>query len=115
MKIIYKNQTVERQFEPQHKNKWRYPSQVTVRILAAWKFITEAYSLNDVMTYRPFHFHQMKGRRKGEWSIYLGNTGYRVTMIPCREDLSEILSGDILAESYAIKIIEVTEVSNHYE
>ena len=55
------------------------------------------------------------GNRKDEWSIRLGNTGYRVTMIPCYNDGREIIEGDILAQCKMIRIVKVTEVSNHYE
>jgi plasmid maintenance system killer protein len=74
-----------------------------------------ADSLMDVANYLPFHFERLRGDRKDEWSIRLGNTGYRVTMIPCDENENEILEGDILANCKMIKIVKVTEVSNHYE
>ena len=74
-----------------------------------------ADSLIDVANYLPFHFERLRGDRKDEWSIRLGNTGYRVTMIPCDENENEILEGDILANCKMIKIVKVTEVSNHYE
>lgn len=45
----------------------------------------------------------------------MGNTGYRVTMIPCDDTGSEITDGDIIAKCKMIKIICITEVSNHYE
>lgn len=45
----------------------------------------------------------------------MGNTGYRVTLIPCDEHNREILNGDIVARCKSIKIVVVTEVSNHYE
>ncbi len=47
--------------------------------------------------------------------VRLGNTGDRVTMIPCDNDGNEIVEGDILAQCKMIKIVKVTEVSNHYE
>ncbi|MBQ0059944.1 MAG: hypothetical protein KBS83_08370 [Lachnospiraceae bacterium] len=74
-----------------------------------------ATSLQDIVNYPPFHFHPLKGDRKGEWSIYLGKTGYRVAMIPCDGDGNEIIEGDIIAWCKSIKVICVTEVSNHYE
>lgn len=52
-------------------------------------------------------------RRSG--NIRLGNTGYRVTMIPCDDAGIEIIEGDILAQCRIIKVVKVTEVSNHYE
>lgn len=36
-------------------------------------------------------------------------------MIPCNNDGNEITKGDILAQCKMIKIVKVTEVSNHYE
>ena len=82
---------------------------------AAENYIDNANSLLDIANYPPFHFERLKGNRKNEWSIRLGNTGYRVTMIPCDDDENEIIEGDIMAQCKVIKIVKVTEVSNHYE
>ena len=48
-------------------------------------------------------------------SIRLGNTGYRVTLIPCDEKGILLIDGDILARCKTIKIIMITEASNSYE
>lgn len=75
-----------------------------------------ASSLQDIANYMPFHFERLKGNRKAEWSIRLGgNTGYRVTLIPCDENEQTINNGDILSQCKVIKVVLVTEVSNHYE
>ena len=115
MQILYKNETAKKQFCSEYKKKWRYPEQVKKKLEAAENFIRNAESLMDVANYPPFHFEHLKGDRKDEWSIRLGNTGYRVTMIPCDDDGNEIIEGDILAQCKMIKIVKVTEVSNHYE
>ena len=81
----------------------------------AENFILNANALSDIVIYPPFHFERLKGERKFEWSIRLGNTGYRVTMIPCDAEENEIIDGDIMAQCKYIKIVKVTEVSNHYE
>ena len=36
-------------------------------------------------------------------------------MIPCDDNGNEIVYGDIMAQCKMIKIVKVTEVSNHYE
>lgn len=36
-------------------------------------------------------------------------------MIPCDDYENEITEGDILSQCKIIKIVKVTEVSNHYE
>ena len=115
MKILYRNKTAEKQFSSKYKKNWRYPAQVKKKLEAAENFILNAISLMDVANYPPFHFEHLKGKRKAEWSIRLGNTGYRVTMIPCGDSGEEIIEGDILALCKMITIVKVTEVSNHYE
>lgn len=115
MTILYKNKTAKEQFCSEYKKKWRYPDQVKKKLEAAETFIINSDSLLDVANYPPFHFERLKGNRKHEWSIRLGNTGYRVTMIPCDDNGNEIVDGDIMAQCKMIKIVKVTEVSNHYE
>ena len=110
-----KNKFAEKQFCSRYKKKWKYPEQVRKKLEAAENYMINADSLMDVANYLPFHFERLRGDRKDEWSIRLGNTGYRVTMIPCDENENEILEGDILANCKMIKIVKVTEVSNHYE
>ena len=112
---MYKNDTAKKQFCSEYKKKWRYPEQVKKKLLSAENFIINADSLMDIAKYPPFHFEHLKGDRKAEWSIRLGNTGYRDTMAPCYNDGNEIIGGDILAQCKMIKIVKVTEVSNHYE
>ena len=115
MNILYKNKLAEKQFCARYKKKWKYPEQVRKKLEAAENYMINADSLMDVANYLPFHFERLRGDRKDEWSIRLGNTGYRVTMILCDENENEILEGDILANCKMIKIVKVTEVSNHYE
>ena len=115
MQILFKNETAKKQFCSAYKKKWRYPELVKKKLESVENFILNAESLMDIANYPPFHFERLKGFRKEEWSIRVGNTGYRVTMIPCNNDGNEITKGDILAQCKMIKIVKVTEVSNHYE
>ena len=98
MKILYKNKTAKEQFCSEYKKKWKYPEQVKKKLEAAENFIKNSCSLMDIANYIPFHFERLKGNRKDEWSIRLGNTGYRVTMIPCDDEENEIVEGDIVAQ-----------------
>lgn len=115
MEILYKRGTAEKQFSSKYKKSWKYPAQVQRKLEAAENFIEQANSLLDIAKYPPFRFEHLKGKRKEEWSIRLGNTGYRVTMIPCDDKGNEITEGDIMAQCKMIRIVKVTEVSNHYE
>lgn len=115
MKIYYKNKAVEKQFSSEYKETWRYPEPVKKKLEAAENYIRNATSLLDIVHYPPFHFHPLKGKRKNEWSIYLGNTGYRVVLIPCDSEGNELLSGDVMKQCKSVKVVLITEVSNHYE
>ncbi len=115
MTIKYRSKTVEQQFCSKYQKKWRYPEPVKEKLKAAENLIEQADSLLDIINYPPFRFHSLKGDRKGEWSIYLGRTGYRITLVPCDDKGQEIWDGDIIAHCKIIKIVVITEVSNHYE
>lgn len=115
MKILYKNRKVEEQFNPLYRGKWRYPKQVIFKLIDTANLIKSIETFYDISRYPPFHLEKLKGTRKDEWSIRLGNTGYRVTLIPCDENGILHVDGDILARCKTIKIIMITEVSNHYE
>lgn len=115
MKILYNSTKVERQFSSRYKKKWRYPPMVIEKLVSAENFILQAESLMDVANFTPYRFERLKGKRKNEWSIRLGNTGYRVILIPCDDNGTEIIHGDILAQCKTIKVVLVMEVSNHYE
>lgn len=115
MIILYNDKSARKQFSSEYMKDWKYPELVKRKLLSAENYIRSANSFMDIAQYPPFHLERLKGKRKNEWSIRLGNTGYRVTMIPCDDDENEITEGDILARCTSIKIVKVTEVSNHYE
>ena len=115
MRILYKNDKVKIQFNSSYKKKWRYPEIVKKKLESTENFIKNANSFMDLANYPPFHLEHLQGDRKNEWSIRLGNTGYRVTMIPCDDSDQEIIEGDILSQGKTIKVVSITEVSNHYE
>ena len=116
MKVLFRNKEAEKQYSPKYSKKWKYPKDVKEKLLAAGGVIKAATSLKDIMNYRPFHFHRLLGKRHGEWGIDLGRkTGFRIIVIPCNDDNSPILEGDILAQCKAIKVLEIMEVTNHYE
>lgn len=115
MRVLYKNTTAEKQFSPKHQRKWKYPEEVKIKLLAMANAFEQATSLQDIACLPQYHFHRLKGLRKSEWSLYVGNTGYRVTLVPCDDQGNEIISGDIIAQCKIIKVVLVTGVSNHYE
>ena len=114
MEITFKNLRAEKQFSSKYRKNWKYPKQVKTKLEETENYIINANSMQDIAAYPPFHLERLKGNRKDEWSIRLGNTGYRVTFSPC-DDKGNLIDGDILAKCKTIRVIMVTEVSNHYE
>ena len=78
-------------------------------------FICKATSLKDIANYKPYHFHQLHGERQAEWSLYVGNTGYRVTVFPCNEEWQLIQPQKVLEICHTIHKLKIMEVSHHYE
>lgn len=115
MKIIYYNQRAKEAFCSEYRDKWKYPMAVKEKLMFIEGILNSFTCLMDVINYPSFRFHKLVGNKKGQWSIYVGHTGYRVSLIPCDENEQEILNGDILAFAKSIKIVEIVEVSNHYE
>ena len=115
MEIAYKSKSAEKQFSPDYAKKWKYPEKVKEKLLAMETFIRRAESLRDILNYHPYHFHQLQGSRCGEWSMYVGNTGYRVTVYPCTDDWKIIPTEKVVELSRTIKKLKIMEVSKHYE
>lgn len=116
MLIRYATKKVEKSFSSANAPTWKkYPQEVKEKFFAAMNFIENASSLKDVFGYIPFHFERLIGDRKGQWSIRLGRTGYRVVLYPCDANGTAIQDGDVLSMSCHIRIVEIQEVTNHYE
>ena len=114
MTIIYKNKKVEKDFNSKYKKLWKYPSEVKRKLEAIENLIENFNSFKDLANYPTLHLERLKGNRKNEWSIRVGNTGYRITLIPCDDEQNELIDGDILNRCEFIKIVKITEVSKHY-
>ncbi len=114
MDVFFSHKTARQQYSLEFKSKWKYPDVVKLKLVATINLINRATSLQDIICYKPFHFHKLQGKRKDEWSIYLGKTGYRITCIPC-DNMGNIICGDIMFRQKSIQAIKVTGVTNHYE
>lgn len=112
MHIEYKDKDVEKICNNLHTAKKKYPEKVAKKLMRAINFIENAESLQDVIQYRPFHFHGLKRDRKGQYAIDIDGreSSYRLILKPINEDMT-----DVYANAKSVKIILVWEVSKHYE
>ncbi|NLX75723.1 MAG: hypothetical protein GXZ13_07885 [Synergistaceae bacterium] len=112
MQIEYKNKKLKNLCTNIKVAKKELPNVEAEKLLKAIGLIEAAYSLHDVISYSPFHFHNLKGDRKGEYAIDINGrrSSYRLIIKPIDEDVP-----DIFASAKSIEIIMVWEVSKHYE
>ncbi len=92
-----------------------YSEDIKLLLIITRDYITDAVSFQDIAMNRPLRLERLSGKLKNLWSIRVGNTKYRIILIPCDDNEVEITNGDILAIATTIKIVEIVEVSNHYE
>lgn len=117
MEIQYKTNKLSTLCHNLNKAKKIYNENVAQKLLETINFIEAAPTLKDIVNYPPFHFHDLKGTKKGLFAIDLGRKlGYRLIVKPLNPDNSECTNEQVFGKD-AIKIIImfVEEVSNHYE
>ena len=116
MEICYKSRRVMKLCTDYKIAKRELGDLVAEKLMSAINFIENAISLMDVANYPPFHFHELRGRRQGTYSIDLGRRlGFRLILEPINGD-GEIVKDDKGFYHFErIKIVQILEVSNHYE
>ena len=113
MEIRYKNKRIRDICENEKKAIKKYNKIIAEKLIFSIEFLKNSKSLKDVADYNNFNFrlHELKYERKGQFAIDLGKTtGYRLIIEPVTVNKeNEIISYE------SINIVEIMEVSNHYE
>lgn len=108
MEIRYKNKRIWDICENEKKAIKKYNKIIAEKLIFSIEFLKNSNSLKDVADYQNFRLHELKYERKGQFAIDLGKTtGYRLIIEPIT--VNEIISYE------SINIVEIMEVSNHYE
>ena len=68
-------------------------------------------SLASVTAFPKYHFHQLKGKRNGQFALDIDGrrSSYRLIVGFREEDLEKVFSSPV-----EIEILKIEEVSNHY-
>ena len=112
MEIRYKNKRIRDICENEKKAIKKYNKIIAEKLIFSIEFLKNSNSLKDVADYQNFRLHELKYERKGQFAIDLGKTtGYRLIIEPITVVNKE--KGIISYES--INVVEIMEVSNHYE
>ena len=118
MQILYKNKNLKKICTNIQEAKKKYSGKIPEKLISAINYISSAPSLNDVIEHYPFHFHDLKGVGKGLYVIDIGGrtSKYRLIFIPKMNDGTACTNEQIYgSDAINIEIIQVEEVSNHYE
>lgn len=99
MEILFKNNTLKNQYKISSKAIASYGKQVAIKYIERVNIIKKSKSLDELISIRTLKCHQLKGTRKGQWSIKLTGA-WRLLFT---------LQGKTL------QIVRIEEVSNHYD
>lgn len=109
MKILYKNKKLEKQCTNLKVAKKEFGDKIGRRLLKAINFIENAPNLSLIIDFRPFHFHDLKADRKGQYAIDIGTRrdGYRLIL--------EFDEEDVFVNAIYIEDVYIAEMGKHYE
>ncbi|MFJ1628090.1 type II toxin-antitoxin system RelE/ParE family toxin [Marinilactibacillus psychrotolerans] len=112
MNIVYKNDKVEEQCTKLKIAKKKFPEKVANKLFKLINFIEAADNLYSITSFQPYHFHNLKGKKDGFYSIDIDGrkSSYRLIVTFNDEDLSKVFS-----DGKSIEVIKIEEVSKHHE
>ncbi|MCF6419810.1 type II toxin-antitoxin system RelE/ParE family toxin [Furfurilactobacillus milii] len=111
MDINYRNEKLKKQCTSLKDAKRAFDAITAKNLFRKINFIEAADNLQSVINYPPFHFHDLKGERSGTYAMDVNgrNNSYRII---CSFDAPKT---HVFSEASTITIMEIEEVSNHYE
>lgn len=112
MEINYANKTVKKQCTFLKQARKDFPEKVAKKLLKLINFIEDADNLGEVMNYPSSNFHNLKGNKEGLYSLDVDGRRSSYRLIVSFENLSNEI---IFSQSMSVKMIEIKEVSKHYE
>lgn len=124
MEIIYKTDKVKNICEDSKKatNHFGGNKLLAVSLLARINAIKQAEEMKDIIAQRTMRFHKLinKGKRKnleGYFAIDVKTPkdGWRIIIEPLDENKKPFVPCNIDEVSKMVRIIEIIEVSDHYE
>lgn len=112
MNITYKNKKTEKQCTDIKKAKKDFSEVEAKKLLQRIAFIESAESLEDIKAFQSLNFHKLTGSRTGQYSIDINgrSSPYRLILEFEGYDNTQIFSN-----ASSIAIVQIEEVSKHYE
>ena len=112
MKLIYTNKTVKKQCTELRQAKKDFSDKVALKLHQLINLLEASDSLASVTSFPKYHFHQLKGKRQGQFALDIDGrkSSYRL-IVGFREEDKDV----IFSKPREIEILKIEEVSNHYE
>lgn len=112
MLINYKYKKVEKQCESLKQAKKYLPEKVAKKLINRINFIKSSENLASVISFRPLRFHSLRGDKNGFYAMDIDGKKCEYRIISTFDGYKR---EQVFTESKSITIIEITEVSKHYE
>ena len=119
MKVLYANEKVKEQCKSvKAANKlFGGNRKYIMGLLSKINALENAETIRDIIGMSQFRFHKLKGDLEGYFAIDVTNVRdkWRIIICPLDENEERIIPCHIDENSSTIRIVEVEEVSSHYE
>lgn len=119
MKLLYSNETTRQQCTSLKAAEKLFGGnkQLALSLLARINALEQACVIMDIITMPTFHFHKLHGKLDGYFAIDVKSRRDKWRIILCPLDESEERFDPCHIDEIAaeVKIIEIREVSAHYE
>ncbi len=112
MRIKYSNNKIEKQCTELKKAKKYFPDRVANKLHKLINFIENSESLKDIISFGPYNFHKLSGKLKNYYALDIDGRTSSYRLIVLFENQS---TETVFTDSTSIKLIEIKEVSKHYE
>ena len=91
--------------------------QLAVSLLGRINAIEQAEVIKDIIVMPQFHFHNLQGKMKGSFAIDVKGRRdkWRIILCPLNDEGERFVPCYIDQIAEIVKIVEITEVSAHYE
>ncbi len=119
MKIVYSNAKTERQCTSLKAaiKLFGGDRNLAISLFSRINAIMNADVINDIIVMPQFHFHKLRGDFNGYFAIDVKtrHDKWRIILCPLDEDEKKFIPCHIDKIASVVKIIEIREVSAHYE
>ncbi len=119
MKILYSNETTRKQCTSLKAASKLFGGnkQLAISLLARINAMEQAFVIKDIIVMPNFHFHKLHGNLDGYFAVDVKSRRdkWRIILCPLDENEDKFIPCNIDEIAAAVQIIEIREVSAHYE